>query len=115
MTQETASAQGLAYIKPSGAAVMKVDSTSDLAYGAKRDSQVVFTFPRPFSFVLTRSVQPSGVLLSLDNRVRITTEKAYDNGLFILDALKFPYGCAVWPAWWMYVHSSYGRCEGYMK
>jgi len=36
-----------------------------------------------------------------DSRVRIFTNKSWNGGLFVLDALKFPYGCAVWPAWWM--------------
>ncbi|KAF8311263.1 hypothetical protein DL93DRAFT_2061169 [Clavulina sp. PMI_390] len=71
LNQSEATALGLAYIEKNGKAVMKADSTSDLAYGVHRNS------------------------------VRITTNKAYNHGLFILDAEKFPYGCGVWPAWWM--------------
>jgi len=66
-----ASAKKLAYVDNNGVAVMKVDSSKNLPLGAKRDS------------------------------VRIFTNKSWNGGLFVLDALKFPYGCAVWPAWWM--------------
>lgn len=38
VTKETATAEGLAYIKPDGTAVMQVDRKSDLPYGAHRDS-----------------------------------------------------------------------------
>lgn len=33
-------------------------------------------------------------------RVRISTDKTYDNGLFIADFWAMPHGCGVWPAWW---------------
>lgn len=32
--------------------------------------------------------------------VRISTKKAYTKGLFILDVLHMPEGCATWPAFW---------------
>lgn len=32
--------------------------------------------------------------------VRITSNKTYNNGLFILDLYSMPHGCSVWPAWW---------------
>ncbi|KAF8315245.1 glycoside hydrolase family 16 protein [Clavulina sp. PMI_390] len=72
VSQSTAAANGLAYVEPDGKVVMKVDSSSNLPLGAHRNS------------------------------VRITTTKAYNHGLFVLDATKFPYGCAVWPAFWMF-------------
>ncbi|THH02876.1 hypothetical protein EW026_g16 [Hermanssonia centrifuga] len=34
------------------------------------------------------------------NSVRISSQKQYNTGLFILDANKAPWGCGVWPAWW---------------
>lgn len=33
--------------------------------------------------------------------VRITSNKAYDSGLVILDAEHMPVGCGTWPAFWM--------------
>lgn len=35
------------------------------------------------------------------NSVRITSNKQYDNGLFIFDIVHSPYGCATWPALWL--------------
>ncbi|KAI0814928.1 concanavalin A-like lectin/glucanase domain-containing protein [Irpex lacteus] len=34
------------------------------------------------------------------NSVRISSQKLYNSGLFILDLNKAPWGCGVWPAWW---------------
>jgi len=34
------------------------------------------------------------------NSVRITSNKAYSSGLFIIDAAKMPVGCGVWPSIW---------------
>ncbi|KAI0692000.1 concanavalin A-like lectin/glucanase domain-containing protein [Cytidiella melzeri] len=34
------------------------------------------------------------------NSVRISSQKVYNSGLFILDLNKAPWGCGVWPAWW---------------
>lgn len=33
--------------------------------------------------------------------VRLTSQKSYDNGLFILDASHMPQGCGTWPAFWL--------------
>jgi len=49
---------------------MKGDNTTTLALGVNRDS------------------------------VRISSQKLYQTGLFILDLNKAPWGCAVWPAFW---------------
>lgn len=32
--------------------------------------------------------------------VRIQSNSAFTEGLFLLDALHMPVGCGVWPAWW---------------
>ncbi|KAF8308406.1 hypothetical protein DL93DRAFT_2063974 [Clavulina sp. PMI_390] len=71
VNQSAASALNLAYTNSDGRVIMQVDNTNDLPYGALRNS------------------------------VRISTAKSYNSGLFVLDAIRFPYGCAVWPAWWM--------------
>jgi len=67
----TAFTDGLAYVDENDLVVMKVDSSRDLPMGTNRNS------------------------------VRITSNKKYNGGLFVLDAQKFPHGCAVWPAFWM--------------
>lgn len=35
-----------------------------------------------------------------NSSVRISSQKRYDGGLFILDTNHAPWGCGVWPAWW---------------
>ncbi|EIW84558.1 glycoside hydrolase family 16 protein [Coniophora puteana RWD-64-598 SS2] len=61
---------GLAYVQDDGKVIMKGDDTTQLAYGANRNS------------------------------VRISSYKQYNGGLFILDVDRAPWGCGVWPAWW---------------
>lgn len=34
------------------------------------------------------------------SRVRISTKKTYNGGLFIADFFAMPHGCSVWPAYW---------------
>ena len=34
--------------------------------------------------------------------VRIGSPNVYGGGLFILDLMRMPYGCGVWPAYWSY-------------
>ncbi|GAA6058766.1 hypothetical protein JCM10212_001882 [Sporobolomyces blumeae] len=72
-----ASSSHLAYVDAgTGNAIVKVDNTSTLAYGALRNS------------------------------VRITTSETYGIGsLFVLDALHLPFGCSVWPAFWTHAVS----------
>ena len=61
---------GLAYVQADGKVIMKGDDTTQLPYGANRNS------------------------------VRISSYKQYNGGLFILDVDRAPWGCGVWPAWW---------------
>lgn len=68
--RDTAFNLGLAYVREDGVAVMKVDNTTSLQSGEKRNS------------------------------VRIHTSKGYGQGLFIVDIAQMPYGCSVWPAFW---------------
>ncbi|EPT04304.1 hypothetical protein FOMPIDRAFT_159190 [Fomitopsis schrenkii] len=68
--QETAFAEGLAYVESDGIVVMKGDNTTWLQEGQYRNS------------------------------VRISSQKQYNTGLFILDLDMAPWGCGVWPAWW---------------
>ncbi|KAI0773314.1 glycoside hydrolase family 16 protein [Trametes elegans] len=64
-------ASKLAYVQDDNTVVMAVDDFSDVPVGGKRDS------------------------------VRISSKKAYSDGLFILDVYAMPHGCSVWPAYWM--------------
>ncbi|KAG9058872.1 hypothetical protein FS842_000069 [Serendipita sp. 407] len=68
--RDTAFASGLAYVREDGIAVMRVDNTTWLPEGQKRNS------------------------------VRVHTTKSYGQGLFIADIVQMPYGCSVWPAYW---------------
>ncbi|KAG2128597.1 glycoside hydrolase family 16 protein [Suillus clintonianus] len=52
------------------ATVLAIDSTSKVAAGGYRDA------------------------------VRITSQKSYNGGLFIMDASKMPVGCSTWPSFW---------------
>ncbi|KZT74648.1 glycoside hydrolase family 16 protein [Daedalea quercina L-15889] len=68
--RNTAFADGLAYVESDGTVVMKGDNTTWLQEGQNRNS------------------------------VRISSQKQYNTGLFILDLDMAPWGCGVWPAWW---------------
>lgn len=49
----------------------------------------------------SRNVQPNG-----RPSVRITSNRSYNSGLFILDLNHMPGGiCGTWPAFWLVVHS----------
>ncbi|KAI0338722.1 glycoside hydrolase family 16 protein [Trametopsis cervina] len=69
-TREDAFALGLAWVDDNGTVFMKGDDTTVLPDGVNRNS------------------------------VRISTNKTYNSGLFILDLNRVPWGCGVWPAWW---------------
>ena len=32
--------------------------------------------------------------------MRISSQKSYNQGLFIADIYAMPHGCSLWPAWW---------------
>lgn len=66
----TAFAQNLSYISWDGKVIMKGDDTSTLQAGQNRNS------------------------------VRVSSNKIYNTGLFILDINRAPWGCGVWPAFW---------------
>lgn len=55
-------------------------------------------------------VQNGQVIMKADNStvtpngrpsVRITSNAAYNHGLFLLDVEHMPFGCGTWPAYWM--------------
>ncbi|KZS94799.1 glycoside hydrolase family 16 protein [Sistotremastrum niveocremeum HHB9708] len=70
LAQDEAVKANLTYIDGNGAAVIAVDDYTPLGPGQPRNS------------------------------VRISTNKVYNQGLFIMDVVKMPHGCSVWPAWW---------------
>jgi hypothetical protein len=82
-----ATAKGLAFVQKDGTTILAVDDKTSLPVGAKRDSYVLNGIPK---------------VLSLKKlfRVRISTKKKYNGGLFIADFFAMPHGCSVWPAYW---------------
>lgn len=66
----TAFAQNLSYISWDGKVIMKGDDTTTLQAGQNRES------------------------------VRVSSNKIYNTGLFVLDINRAPWGCGVWPAFW---------------
>lgn len=70
-SRSDAQSKGLAYVNDcDNSTVLAVDSTSTVASGGKRDS------------------------------VRITSQKSYNSGLFVIDASNMPVGCSTWPSFW---------------
>ncbi|KAG8758153.1 hypothetical protein FRC11_004041 [Ceratobasidium sp. 423] len=74
LAKDVAMAQQLAYINPAGNAIVKVDNT---------------TVGSPQDLAYGRA------------SVKMNTTQPFTKGsLVIMDALHFPYGCSVWPAYW---------------
>ncbi|TDL22536.1 hypothetical protein BD410DRAFT_207110 [Rickenella mellea] len=73
-TREQALQEGLVSVNAAGHAIIKVDNTTD----GTQDP----TFGRPSVKILSNATVPAGSLV-------------------ILDAVFMPYGCSVWPAFWM--------------
>ncbi|OAX39615.1 glycoside hydrolase family 16 protein [Rhizopogon vinicolor AM-OR11-026] len=70
-SQSDAQSKGLAYVDDcDNSTVLAVDSTSTVPAGGNRDS------------------------------VRITSQKSYNGGLFVIDASSMPVGCSTWPSFW---------------
>ncbi|KAG0709420.1 glycoside hydrolase family 16 protein [Suillus ampliporus] len=70
-SKSNAQSKGLAYVDDcDNSTVLAVDSTSTVAAGGQRDS------------------------------VRITSQKSYNGGLFVIDASNMPVGCSTWPSFW---------------
>lgn len=70
-SKSNAQSKGLAYVNDcDNSTVLAVDSTSTVAPGGNRDS------------------------------VRITSQKSYNGGLFVIDASNMPVGCSTWPSFW---------------
>ncbi|KAH7926045.1 glycoside hydrolase family 16 protein [Leucogyrophana mollusca] len=68
---QNAQSKGLAYVDDcDNSTILAVDANSTVAKGGNRDS------------------------------VRITSQKTYTGGLFILDASNMPVGCGTWPSFW---------------
>jgi len=71
LNETAATDQHLAYINDAGRAVMKVDNTSVVPMGEKR------------------------------NTIRIESADLYEFGsLWVVDMVHMPFGCSVWPAFW---------------
>ncbi|KAJ3838788.1 concanavalin A-like lectin/glucanase domain-containing protein [Lentinula raphanica] len=45
-------------------------------------------------------VETTAIVTGNRQSIRITTNNAYDSGLWILDAVHMPTGCGTWPAFW---------------
>jgi hypothetical protein len=83
-----AQSKGLAYVNDcDNSTVLAVDSTSTVASGGQRDSCVVLVFIMIYEYSSQRSV-------------RITSQKSYNSGLFVIDASNMPVGCSTWPSFW---------------
>ncbi|KAF8871386.1 concanavalin A-like lectin/glucanase domain-containing protein [Gymnopilus junonius] len=73
--QANATSRGLTFVNSAGNAVIKVDNTTTIS-------------PAP--------------IVNRDS-IRLTSLDSYGLGsLFIIDAVHIPYGCSVWPSFWMY-------------
>ncbi|KAH9475198.1 putative glycosidase C21B10.07 [Psilocybe cubensis] len=72
VNKSTAQEMGLFWVADNGTVFMKADDTSVLPFNASRAS------------------------------IRITSQKIYTTGLFILDLNRAPWGCAIWPAFWTF-------------
>ncbi|KAF8591831.1 glycoside hydrolase family 16 protein [Ramaria rubella] len=70
VNSSVAFSEGLARVTPNNQVIMQMDNTTVL--------------------------QQNG----LRNSVRISSQKRYNGGLFILDLNRAPWGCSVWPAFW---------------
>ncbi|KAG8779182.1 hypothetical protein FRC12_024596 [Ceratobasidium sp. 428] len=74
LPKDAAMAQNLAYVNPAGNAIIKVDNT---------------TVGNPDDMAFGRA------------SVKMNTTQPFNKGsLVIMDAIHFPYGCSVWPAYW---------------
>ena len=83
-----AQSKGLAYVDAcDNSTVLAVDSTSTVAAGGTRDSCVETVI-----IIIYASHHSC--------RVRITSQKSYNGGLFVLDASNMPVGCSTWPSFW---------------
>ncbi|PVG01548.1 hypothetical protein CPB86DRAFT_699128 [Serendipita vermifera] len=74
--RDTAFRSGLAYVTEEGRANMHVDSWTNLTVDEVNSGT---------------KLRPS---------VRISSRQKFNQGLFILDVAKAPYGCSTWPAYW---------------
>jgi hypothetical protein len=73
-TREQAASEGLAFVNSAGHAIMKVDNTTS----GTNDP----TFGRPSVKILSNATVSAGSLV-------------------LMDAVHMPFGCSVWPAFWM--------------
>ncbi|KAL1942511.1 hypothetical protein VTO73DRAFT_6113 [Trametes versicolor] len=72
VSQANATQSKIAYVNDAGHAIVKVDDTSFVPYNSKRDS------------------------------VRVTTQDYFPVGtVVVFDATHLPFGCSVWPSFWM--------------
>jgi hypothetical protein len=46
------------------------------------------------------AIETTAIVASTRQAVRITTNSQYDGGLWIMDSVHMPTGCATWPAFW---------------
>jgi len=71
LSRGEAQEKGLAYVQGDNRAVLRVDSWTNLPLGAPRNS------------------------------IRIVSTKTFYHGLVIADFARMPFGCSVWPSFWL--------------
>jgi hypothetical protein len=75
-------------------AVLRVDSWTNLPRGALRDSCVV-------TLKLGGGPDESDAIIIFYHSVRIVSMKTFYHGLVIADFDRMPFGCSVWPSFWL--------------
>ncbi|KAF8505398.1 glycoside hydrolase family 16 protein [Russula emetica] len=82
LSRAEAQEKDLAYVQGDNKAVLRVDSWTNLPLGAPRNSC-------------------SDAIIIFYRTVRIVSTKTFHHGLVIADFDRMPFGCSVWPSFWL--------------